>query len=48
MYQNFPNYTKVGKMVKRDPTTASKYLREYEAAVRVAGVVMHAKESAQV
>ena len=44
LYQETPNYTKVGKMVKRDPATVSKYVREYEAAVRAAAVVLHAKE----
>ena len=31
-------------MIKRDPATVSKYVKEYEAAVRAAGVVIHAKE----
>lgn len=44
LYQETPNYTKVGKMVKRDPGTVSKYVREYEAAVRATAVVLHAKE----
>ena len=44
LYQETPNYTKVGKMVKRDPATVSKYVREYEAAVRATSVVLHAKE----
>jgi len=44
LYQETPNYTKVGKMVKRDPATVSKYVREYEAAVRATRVVLHAKE----
>ena len=44
LYQETPNYTKVGKMVKRDPGTVSKYVREYEAAVRAAGIVMHAQQ----
>lgn len=47
LYQETPNYTKVGKMVKRDPGTVSKYVREYEASVRTATVFMHAKEAAQ-
>lgn len=44
LYQETPCYAKVAKKVKRDPATVSKYVREYEAAVRAAGVVMHAKE----
>ena len=47
LYQETPNYTKVGKMVKRDPATVSKYVREYEAAVRATTVVLHAKENQQ-
>ena len=43
LYQETPNYTKVGKMVKRDPATVSKYVREYEAAVRATSVVLNAK-----
>ena len=45
LYQETPCYTKVAKKVKRDPATVSKYVKEYEAAVRAAGVVMHAQNS---
>ena len=45
LYQQNPCYTKVAKKVKRDPATVSKYVKEYEAAVRSAGVVMHAKNT---
>lgn len=44
LYQQTPCYTKVAKKVKRDPSTVSKYVKEYEAAVRAAGVVLHAKQ----
>lgn len=44
LYQTLGSYTKVAKKVKRDPGTVSKYVREYEAAVRAAAVVLHAKE----
>ena len=47
LYQETPNYTKVGKMVKRDPATVSKYVLEYEASVRTATVLMHAKEATE-
>ena len=43
LYQDTPCYSKVAKMVKRDPATVSKYVREYEAAIRAASVVIHAK-----
>ena len=45
LYQETPCYTKVAKKVKRDPATVSKYVKEYEAAVRATGVVMHAKNT---
>ena len=48
LYQETPNYTKVGKIVKRDPATVSKYVREYEASVRATSVVLHAKEATKV
>lgn len=44
LYQETPCYSKVAKKVNRNADTVSKYVQEYEAAVRAAGVVMHAKE----
>lgn len=44
LYQETPCYSKVAKKVNRNADTVSKYVKEYEAAVRAAGVVMHAKE----
>ena len=44
LYQDLGSYTKVAKKVRRNPDTVSKYVKEYEAAVRAAGVVLHAKE----
>lgn len=44
LYQETPCYAKVAKKVNRDPGTVSKHVREYEAAIRAASVVMHAKE----
>lgn len=44
LYQDLGSYTKVAKKVKRNPDTVSKYVKEYEAAVRAAGVVLNAKE----
>ena len=43
LYQTLGSYTKVAKKVKRNPDTVSKYEREYEAAVRAAADVIHAK-----
>ena len=45
LYQTLGSYTKVAKRVKRNPDTVSKYVKEYEAAVRAAGVVLHAKNN---
>ena len=45
LYQTLGSYTKVAKKVRRNPDTVSKYVKEYEAAVRAAGVVLHAKET---
>lgn len=47
LYQETPCFTKVAKKVKRDPATVSKYVKEYEAAVRATSVVLHAKEAVQ-
>ena len=44
LYQETPCYAKVAKKVNRCPDTVSKYVREYEAAVRATAVVIHAKE----
>ena len=44
LYQETPCYAKVAKKVNRCPDTVSKYVREYEAAIRAAAVVIHAKE----
>ena len=44
LYQETPCYAKVARKVKRSADTVSKYVKEYEAAVRAAGVVMHAKD----
>ena len=45
LYQETPVYAKVAKKVKRDPATVSKYVREYEAAVRAAEYVLNAQNT---
>lgn len=45
LYQDLGSYAKVAKKINRNADTVSKYVREYEAAVRAAGVVMHAKQA---
>lgn len=44
LYQDLGSYAKVAKRINRNVDTVSKYVREYEAAVRAAAVVLHAKE----
>lgn len=44
MYQETPCFSKVAKKVKRDPATVSKYVKEYEAAVRAASYVINAQQ----
>lgn len=43
LYQDLGSYTKVAKKVKRNPDTVSKYVKEYEAAVRATGYAINAK-----
>lgn len=45
LYQDLGSYTKVAKKVKRCPDTVSKYVKEYEAAVRATAVVLRAKDT---
>ena len=35
-------YTKIAENVRRNPETVSKYVKEYKAVVRAAGVTLHA------
>lgn len=44
LYQSLGSYTKVANKLRRSPDTVSKYVKEYEAAVRAAGVVLHARK----
>ncbi len=43
LYQELGQYSKVAKKVKRDPGTVSRYVQEYEAAVRAAGYIINRK-----
>ena len=36
---------KIAKKINRNADTLSKYVREYEAAIRAASVVLHAKQA---
>lgn len=39
LYQKHGSYTKVAKLTKRDRSTVARYVSEYEASVRMVGVI---------
>ena len=41
LYQQFGSFTKVAKKMRRNPATVSRYVHEYEAAVGMAGYLLH-------
>ena len=43
LYQDGNSFVKIGKKLRRSPDTVSRYVREYEAAVGAASVVINAK-----
>ena len=43
MYQQIGSIEKVAKKMRRDRGTVSKYVAEYQAAVRATGYVLHAQ-----
>ena len=43
LYQKYGSMKEVAKKVKRDRSTVSRYVHEYEAAVGAASVVLNAK-----
>ena len=44
LYQELGSMEKVAKKMCRGRSTVSRYVAEYQAAVRAAGYVLHAKE----
>lgn len=46
LYQEIGVIEKAAKKMRRDRSTVSKYIAEYQAAVRAAGYVLNAKEDA--
>ena len=44
LYQELGSMEKVAKKMRRGRSTVSRYVAEYQAAVRAAGYVLHAKE----
>ena len=43
LYQEMRSFVKVAKKMQRSPDTVSRYVREYEAAVSAASVVLHSQ-----
>ena len=43
LFQDGNSFVKIGKKLRRNPDTVSRYVREYEAAVSAAGYVLNAK-----
>lgn len=44
LYQELGQFSKVAKKLNRSPDTVSRYVREHEAAVNAASVVLNAKK----
>ena len=44
LYQEVGSFAKVAKKMRRNPDTVSRYVREYEAAVSAASIVMRTKQ----
>jgi len=42
LYNSGMTYTQIGKKIKRDRSTVSRYIGEYEAATRATSYVMNA------
>ena len=45
LYQEIGSFAKVAKKLRRSPDTVSRYVREYEAAVNAASVVLKAQNT---
>lgn len=43
LYQQLGTFKKVAEKMNRSPDTVSRYVREYEAAVHTASVILNAK-----
>ena len=44
LYQEMRSFVKVAKKMQRSPDTVSRYVREYEAAVSAASVVLNSSK----
>lgn len=47
LYQKMGCYKKVAKKMRRNPATVSRYVQEYETAVRAANYIMSAQAEQQ-
>ena len=45
LFQDGNSFVKIGKKLRRSPDTVSRYVREYEAAVNAASVVLKAQNT---
>ena len=45
LFQDGNSFVKIGKKLRRSPDTVSRYVREYEAAVNTASVVLKAQNT---
>ena len=45
LFQDGNSFVKIGKKLRRSPDTVSPYVREYEAAVNAASVVLKAQNT---
>ena len=45
LFQDGNSFVKIGKKLRRRPDTVSRYVREYEAAVNAASVVLKAQNA---
>ena len=44
LYQEGKSFLTIGKKMRRNPDTVSRYVHEYEAAVSAAGYILNSKE----
>ena len=45
LFQDGNSFVKIGKKLRRSPDTVSRYVREYEASVNAASVVLKAQNT---
>ena len=45
LYQTLGSYTKVGKKMRRNPDTVSRYVQEYERSLAVAQAILNREQT---